>query len=174
MKNEDATATPTNPKTKRENSDGAGKGHYKFWVLAAIILLALWSMFTASLTLKWSAGNLTRDFDSTTPDDFDVLEVEEREKVVRRMWDVYTQSKSHGSSGSGLPRFWCDAFHAAYEHLVTDVRSVQDAAVSEIAKMSLRSLNLHLKSDSLVENIKGSRKMKQAESTVDTTVGSNQ
>ncbi|RDX97266.1 hypothetical protein CR513_19971, partial [Mucuna pruriens] len=171
MKEEEGTVakTLTKTKTKRENSDGGGRGQYKLWVLAAIILLALWSMFTASLTLKWSAGNLTRNFDAATLDDFDVLEVEEREKVVWRMWDVYSQSKSE----SGLPRFWSDAFHAAYEHLVSDVRSVRNAAVSEIAKMSLLSLNLHLKSHSLVENIKGSRKMKQADSSVDTTLGSN-
>lgn len=57
---------------------------------------------------------------------------------------LYTQSKS------GLPRFWNDAFHAAYDHLVSDVRSVRDAAVSEIAKMSLHSLPLHhLKSHSV-------------------------
>jgi len=162
---------------KMKDEDGtpqsAGKGQYKLWVLGAIILLALWSMFTASLTLKWSAGNLNRDFDSATLNDFDVLEVEEREKVVRRMWDVYTQSKS--GRGSGLPRFWSDAFHAAYDHLVSDVQSVRDAAVSEIAKISLHSLPLHhLKSHSIVQNIMGSRKMKQAESIVNTTISSDQ
>lgn len=162
MKDQHAT---TNPKAKRENSDYVGKGHYKLWVLAAVILLALWSMFTASLTLKWSAPNLNPDFDSATQDDFDVLEVEEREKVVRRMWDVYSHS-SRGR-GSGLPRFWSDAFHAAYDHLVSDVRSVRDAAVSEIAKMSIRSLNFP-------SNVKGSRKMKQTEGSLDTTVASNQ
>ncbi|KAJ1419711.1 hypothetical protein SESBI_14844 [Sesbania bispinosa] len=158
-------------KPKRESSEGVGKGHYKFWVLAAIILLALWSMFTGSLTLKWSAGNLTRfshDFDSTTLDDLDVLEVEEREKVVKRMWDVYTQS-----STTRLPRFWSDAFHAAYEQLVSDVPGVRDHAVSEIAKLSLGSLNLH-QSDSVEQNIIGSRKMKQEEGDVDATVVSDQ
>ncbi|XP_020209741.1 uncharacterized protein LOC109794701 isoform X2 [Cajanus cajan] len=108
------------------------------WVLAAIILLALCSIFTASLTLKCSPANLTPHSDSTTLHDFDVLEVEEREKVVRRMWDVYTQTKT------ALPRFWSHAFHAAYHHLLTHDPTVRDAAVTEIAKMSLRSLNLHL------------------------------
>ncbi|EHA8591845.1 putative Lanosterol synthase [Cocos nucifera] len=37
-----------------------GKGRYKFWALAAIILLAFWSMFTGTVTLKWSAVNLNR------------------------------------------------------------------------------------------------------------------
>uniref|UniRef100_A0A0R0FI87 Uncharacterized protein n=1 Tax=Glycine max TaxID=3847 RepID=A0A0R0FI87_SOYBN len=56
-----------------------------------------------------------------------------------------------------------------------DVRSVRDAAVSEIAKMSLHSLPLHhLKSHSIVQNIMGSRKMKQAESSMDTTIDNNQ
>ena len=79
------TNTTNMTKTKRESSDGGGvvvmgnnnnKGHYKFWVLAAIVLLALWSMFTGSVTLKWSAGNLTRfshDLDSLTLEDLDVL-----------------------------------------------------------------------------------------------------
>ncbi|KAG4379433.1 hypothetical protein GLYMA_17G249800v4 [Glycine max] len=57
----------------------------------------------------------------------------------------------------------------------SDVRSVRDAAVSEIAKMSLHSLPLHhLKSHSIVQNIMGSRKMKQAESSMDTTIDNNQ
>ncbi|KAK7321751.1 hypothetical protein VNO77_32655 [Canavalia gladiata] len=152
--------TITNSKTKTETSEGVsfGKGHYKFWLLAVIILLSLWSIFTASLSLKWSAPNLTRNFHPSTLRDLDVLEVEEREKVVKRMWDVYTHS-----STTRLPRFWYDAFDAAYEHLVSDVPSIRDAAVSEIAKMSLRSLNLHslplhIKSDSLVQNIRDSKK----------------
>lgn len=62
--------------------------------------------------------------------------MEEREKVVRRMWDLYSHSNANR-----LPRFWSEAFQAAYEHLVSDVRSVRDAAVSEIAKMSLSSYN---------------------------------
>ena len=53
------------------------------------------------------------------------------------MWDVYTQSKS-----IRLPKFWQEAFEAAYEHLTNDVQGVRDAAVSEIAKMSLISINL--------------------------------
>ncbi|KAG4934454.1 hypothetical protein D0Y65_046942 [Glycine soja] len=84
-------------------------------------------------------------------------------------------TRSCGGCKSGLPRFWNDAFHAAYDHLVSDVRSVRDAAVSEIAKMSLHSLPLHhLKSHSIVQNIMGSRKMKQAESSMDTTIDNNQ
>ncbi|KAG4931706.1 hypothetical protein JHK86_048667 [Glycine max] len=106
------------------------------------------------------------------------------------MKDEDGQSQIAGGKGqykklckSGLPRFWNDAFHAAYDHLVSDVRSVRDAAVSEIAKMSLHSLPLHhLKShsiivvfsDQIVQNIMGSRKMKQAESSMDTTIDNNQ
>ncbi|ONI00041.1 hypothetical protein PRUPE_6G064600 [Prunus persica] len=114
------------------------KTRYKFWVLAAILLLAFWSMFTGSVTLKWSAGNLTRlsdDLDLPSFDDLDILEVEEREKVVRHMWDLYTQSSR--SSSNRLPRFWQEAFEAAYEHLSSDVAPVRDAAVLEIAKMPL-------------------------------------
>lgn len=129
--------------TKRKESSEAGlfgKSRYKFWALAAILLLAFWSMFTGSVTLKWSAGNLTRfthSDDSPIHDDLDILEVEERKKVVRHMWDVYTHSKR-----IKLPRFWLEAFEAAYENLASDVSGIRDAAVSEIAKMSLWSINL--------------------------------
>ncbi|KAF8022836.1 hypothetical protein BT93_F0374 [Corymbia citriodora subsp. variegata] len=134
-----AAATSTGSKRERPaESRLFGKSSYKFWVLAAILLLAFWSMLTGSVTLKWSAGNLARFSSdllrSPSFEDLDVLEVEEREKVVRHMWDVYTQSKS-----SRLPKFWRDAFQAGYEFLTSDAPGVRDVAVSEIAKMSLRS-----------------------------------
>jgi len=54
------------------------------------------------------------------------------------MWDVYSRTRTNYV---GLPKFWWEAFEAAYEELVSDVREVRDGAVSEIAKMSLlRSL----------------------------------
>lgn len=78
--------------------------------------------------------------------------MEEREKVVRHMWDVYTQSK-----GSRLPKFWQEAFEAAYEHLVSDVPGVRDAAVTEIAKMSVLSVSLDpLPGHSKVSNLSSS------------------
>lgn len=61
--------------------------------------------------------------------------------MVRHMWDVYTHSKT-----IRLPKFWQRAFEAAYEDLSSDVPSVRNAAVSEIAKMSLLSLDLILES----------------------------
>ncbi|KAI5656047.1 hypothetical protein M9H77_24840 [Catharanthus roseus] len=121
---------------KKEGSDNnriLGRGKYKFWALAAVVLLAFWSMFTGSVTLKWSAGNLSR-----VPDDFeihkdlDILEVEEKEKQVKHMWDVYTQSRS-----IRLPTFWQEAFKAAYEDLTSEVPSIRKNALSEIAKMFL-------------------------------------
>ncbi|KAI3688898.1 hypothetical protein L2E82_46822 [Cichorium intybus] len=117
------------------------KGRYKLWAIAAILLLALWSMFTGSVTLKWSgAGNvnnpLSDSFDSPVRD-LDILEVEEREKQVRRFWNIYTHSKT-----ARLPRFWQEAFEAAYEHLTSDVAGSRDAAISEIAKMSLVSVDV--------------------------------
>ncbi|XVE82651.1 hypothetical protein DITRI_Ditri16bG0023100 [Diplodiscus trichospermus] len=137
-----ATATATTANVKKESSDSSifGKGRYKFWALAAILLLAFWSMFTGTVTLRWSAGNLNRlsdDLDSPIHDDLDVLEMEEREKVVRHMWDVYTNSRR-----LRLPRFWQEAFEAAYEELTNDVPGVRDAAITEIAKMSVRSVDL--------------------------------
>lgn len=69
---------------------------------------------------------------------FDQLqEVEDREKLVRRMWDVYTHSKT-----IKLPRFWQRGFEAAYEEMTSDVSSVRNTAILEIAKMSMFSLNV--------------------------------
>ncbi|KAE8100218.1 hypothetical protein FH972_018142 [Carpinus fangiana] len=172
-----AFPVPSSTTTVKKYSSEAGlfgrSRSCKFWALAAITLLAVWSMFTGSLTLKWSAGNLTHfsdGADSLVLDDLDILEVEEREKVVMHMWGVYTQSKS-----TRLPRFWQEAFEAAYEHLASDVQSVRDAAVSEIAKMSMRSLRLDpLPTPS--KGSKGSRKsLKQAKKgkEVVTKVGSS-
>lgn len=48
------------------------------------------------------------------------------------MWDVYSQSKN-----VRLPLFWREAFEAAYEDLTSEDSNVRDAAISEIAKMSL-------------------------------------
>lgn len=79
------TATPTvfrkdaSPSSSSPSSRGRSfldKTRYKFWVLAAILLLAFWSMFTGSVTLRWSAGNLTRlsdDWDLPSFDDLDIL-----------------------------------------------------------------------------------------------------
>ncbi|XP_048334706.2 probable polyol transporter 3 isoform X3 [Ziziphus jujuba] len=142
MKDDDGLPTTT-ANTKKESSDSSlifGKGRYKFWALAAILLLAFWSMFTGTVTLRWSAGNLNRlsdDLDIPIHDDLDVLEMEERENVVKHMWDIYTNSRR-----IRLPRFWQEAFEAAYEDLTSDVPGVREAAISEIAKMSVRSIDL--------------------------------
>ncbi|CAD6223135.1 unnamed protein product [Miscanthus lutarioriparius] len=101
-----------------------GKGRYKVWALAAIALLALWSMFAASVTLRLSSGELAATFGD---------EMEQREKLVRRMWDVYTRTDNHVR----LPRFWQEAFEAAYEELAGDDTLATDAAISEIARMSI-------------------------------------
>ncbi|KAI9118026.1 hypothetical protein K1719_010358 [Acacia pycnantha] len=112
-------------KDSSEAGQAMGKSHYMFWVFTAIILLAFWSVFTGSLTLKWSAPNLSRfsyDLDSRILDDLDVLEVEERKKLVKRMWDVYTHSNT-----IRLARFWSAAFEAAYEHLTfSSIRTGQN------------------------------------------------
>ncbi|XP_011012938.1 PREDICTED: uncharacterized protein LOC105117091 [Populus euphratica] len=138
-----STSTPTTITTtvlKRETSESSllCKTRYKFWVLSAILLLAFWSMFTGSITLKWSTGDLSQHPDNLgfqTQDDVDILVVEEKKKLVWRMWDVY----KHSNRGTRLPRFWERAFQAAYEALASDVTAVRDAAVSEIAKLSISS-----------------------------------
>ena len=64
-------------------------------------------------------------------------EMEEREKVVKHMWDVYANSRR-----SRLPRFWQEAFEAAYEDLTNDDPGVREDAISEIARMSVRNIDL--------------------------------
>ncbi|WOK99220.1 hypothetical protein Cni_G07932 [Canna indica] len=112
-----------------------GKGRYKFWALAAILLLAFWSMFTGTVTLRWSAGDLTRlerHLDGPVRADLDILEMEEREKVVKHMWDAYAHNRR-----IRMPRFWQEAFKAAYEELAGDDPTARDAAITEIARMSV-------------------------------------
>ncbi|PKA50378.1 hypothetical protein AXF42_Ash013467 [Apostasia shenzhenica] len=138
----EADLLPISAKLSGAGAESAlfGRGRYKFWALAVIILLAFWSMLAGTVTLKWSAGNLngiSGDIDSISRDDLDVLEVEEREKVVRHMWDVYTHSRR-----IRLPRFWQEAFEAAYEDLASDEADVRDDAVAEIARMSMGIVDL--------------------------------
>ncbi|XP_022866231.1 uncharacterized protein LOC111386033 [Olea europaea var. sylvestris] len=153
MKDDDALpiSTPTSSSvvpsssviSKKDYSDSSslfGRGRYKFWALAAILLLAFWSMLTGTVTLRWSAGNLNRLSDGLEPparDDLDVLDMEEREKLVKHMWDVYTNSRR-----IRLPSFWQEAFVAAYEDLTSEVPEVREAAISEIAGMSTRYLGV--------------------------------
>ncbi|XP_024975045.1 uncharacterized protein LOC112513126 [Cynara cardunculus var. scolymus] len=150
MKDDDPLPMSTPPlmiTNKKESLDSSifSRGRYKFWALAAIILLAFWSMLTGTVTLRFSAGNLNRlgDYDiaggSPIHEDLDVLEMEEREKVVKHMWDVYTNGRR-----IKLPRFWQEAFVAAYEDLSSDAPEVREAAISEIAKMSINSIDLDL------------------------------
>ncbi|WOL03043.1 hypothetical protein Cni_G11763 [Canna indica] len=116
-----------------------GKGRYKVWALAAILLLAFWSMLTGTVTLRWSVGDLNRlprDFDAPVRPDLDILEMEESEKVVRYMWDVYSHNHL-----IRLPRFWQEAFEAAYEELAGDDPAARDAAVAEIARMSVHMID---------------------------------
>ncbi|KAJ8497954.1 hypothetical protein OPV22_008506 [Ensete ventricosum] len=117
-----------------------GKGRYKVWALTAILLLAFWSMVTGTVTLRWSAGDLNRldrGHDAPIHSDLDALEMEEREKVVRHMWDVYAHNHR-----IRLPRFWQEAFEAAYEELAGDDPAARDGAIAEIARMSVRMVDL--------------------------------
>ncbi|KAL6574304.1 hypothetical protein OROHE_001208 [Orobanche hederae] len=133
--------------SSKKNRDGSnfeglfGRGKYKLWALTALTLLALWSMFTGSVTLKLSAVNLihtSTDLDSSIQGDLDVLDVDERQKMVRQMWNVYKHS-----SIVPLPSFWRDAFGAAYQDLTSEVSSIRNAALLEIAKMSFWSRDVY-------------------------------
>ncbi|KAL0712823.1 hypothetical protein Bca4012_019801 [Brassica carinata] len=95
-------------------------------------------MLTGTVNLRWSARNIshfTDDIFFPIHEVLDVLEMEEREKVVKHMWDVYNNGRR-----IRLPRFWQEAFEAAYEELTSDAPDVVDAAISEIARMSIRSV----------------------------------
>ncbi|MFS8033780.1 hypothetical protein Hanom_Chr17g01573581 [Helianthus anomalus] len=54
------------------------------------------------------------------------------------MWDVYINS-----GRIRLPRFWEEAFVAAYEDLISDVHVVREAAGTEIARMSVGFVHIH-------------------------------
>lgn len=131
-------STPTSSSLS-SSSILARRRYYKFWALAAILLLAFWSMLTGTVTLRLSAGDLKIRFhdDFTSTQDLDVLDMEEREKLVWYMWDVYTNNQRARLGG-----FWQQAFVAAYEDLSSDVPQLREAAVSEIADMSSRYLTL--------------------------------
>ncbi|PPD95435.1 hypothetical protein GOBAR_DD07515 [Gossypium barbadense] len=122
MKDDDTLPTTTaTANLKKESSDSClfGRGRYKFWAFAAILLLHFGLCSPEPLL-------------SVGPP-----EMEEREKVVKHMWDVYTNSRR-----IRLPRFWQEAFEAAYEELTSDVPGVREAAVTEIAKMSVQYVDL--------------------------------
>lgn len=65
-----------------------------------------------------------------------VQEMEEREKLVKHMWDVYTNSRR-----IRMHKFWQEAFEAAFEDLSSDVPGVREDAIAEIAKMSIRFID---------------------------------
>lgn len=81
------TQNPTNPKMKSELSPTMAalnketpcflsrKARYKFWALAAILLLAFWSMFTGSVSLKWSAATFAKLYDGPHKPIFDDLDI---------------------------------------------------------------------------------------------------
>lgn len=66
---------------RRNNSSDSssifGRGRYKFWAFAGILMLAFWSMLTGTVTLRWSAGDLkgqfNEDYNTPSAEDLDVL-----------------------------------------------------------------------------------------------------
>ncbi|KAG5054466.1 hypothetical protein JHK85_006976 [Glycine max] len=68
--------------------------------------------FVWEMELRWSAtlNSLSNDIDTPIHDDVDVPEMEEKEKVVRHMWDVYTNSHCRVR----FSRFWQEVFKDAY------------------------------------------------------------
>ncbi|KAG2316982.1 hypothetical protein Bca52824_020104 [Brassica carinata] len=82
-------------------------------------------MLTGTVNLRWSAGNISHFADDLVfpiHENLDVLNVYNNGRCIR------------------LPRFWQEAFEAAYEELSSDVPDVVEATVSEIARMSIRSV----------------------------------
>lgn len=100
MKDDDGLPTSTTTtSSKKENVDSSflGKGRYKFWALAAILLLAFWSMFTGTVSLRWSGNlnSLSTDLDTPIHDDLDVLvsliflQISEIGDVICELWLYY-------------------------------------------------------------------------------------
>lgn len=58
MKEDDVL--PTNQKKDSSDSVLFGRGRYKFFAFAALMLLAFWSMFTGTVTLRLSTEDLNR------------------------------------------------------------------------------------------------------------------
>ena len=56
-----------------------------------------------------------------------------------RMWDVYANGKK-----VQLPRFWHDAFDSAYEEMVSEDPEERNAAVKDIARMSISVVDFDL------------------------------
>nr|KYP63500.1 hypothetical protein KK1_018077 [Cajanus cajan] len=117
------------------------KDSYKFWTLTAILLLAFWSMFTGTVSFRWSSmlNTFSHDLHETLLDHLNILEIEERENMVCHVWDVY--NNNHRIK---LSWFWQQAFKVAYEDLTSDMVEVRDDAITKIANMSLRSFDLQL------------------------------
>ncbi|KAJ7556672.1 hypothetical protein O6H91_05G093100 [Diphasiastrum complanatum] len=120
-----------------------GKNRCKAWTLAIILFLACWSMLSASagLAMKWygqnplGSGKNYEDIMNL----LDPLEMEVREKIVRHAWDRYVYNPR-----ARLGNFWYDAFEAAYEDLDTDDNATKDAAIREIARLSLLAFEVDL------------------------------
>ncbi|ONK60571.1 uncharacterized protein A4U43_C08F19980 [Asparagus officinalis] len=115
-------ATATKPETSSPSL--FGKGRYKFWALAAIALLAFWSMLTGTVSLR-SSGDLSSDDlllrSQQSHADLDILEVEEREEVVRRKWEVYSSQ----SRRIRLPRFGRSGVRGGVMRAGAHIRFVQ-------------------------------------------------
>lgn len=112
-----------------------GRSRYKLWVLVAILLLAFWSVLSGSAWIagkssdaeNFGAGWLREEEEYQ----FDVLDLELREKLARHMWDKYRQNPKYK-----LNSFWQVAFEAAFEEMDSESPAVKQAAVTEIAKLS--------------------------------------
>ena len=62
MKEDDVLPAATATNQKKDSSDSVlfGRGRYKFFAFAALMLLAFWSMFTGTVTLRLSTEDLNR------------------------------------------------------------------------------------------------------------------
>ncbi|KAJ6847492.1 uncharacterized protein M6B38_277025 [Iris pallida] len=133
------TLLPTATKKQQPLAD-TGRNRYKLCALAAILLLAAYSLLTGTAATLSSSSS---DAPGRHPD-LDILEVQERERFVEQMWELY----AHGAHrGVRLPSFWRAAFEAAYEELAGDDGASRGNAVSEIARMSMTT-RFHLDPES--------------------------
>eukprot|EP00249_Psilotum_nudum_P013136 c24171_g1_i1 orf=945-1433(-) len=121
--------------------NAVGRSRYKIWVLVVIVLLALWSLLSGSARIarNWSAGYA---FSYSSPSkeqkvNVDVLEMDTREKIVSQMWEKYQRNPR-----LKLSSFWQDAFEAGYEELESEIPTIRQMAIAEIARLSAYAFDL--------------------------------
>eukprot|EP00246_Nothoceros_aenigmaticus_P007300 TRINITY_DN2099_c0_g1_i1.p2 TRINITY_DN2099_c0_g1~~TRINITY_DN2099_c0_g1_i1.p2 ORF type:complete len:188 (-),score=32.73 TRINITY_DN2099_c0_g1_i1:672-1235(-) len=151
-------------------SNWVGKNRYKTGGLTVLMCLAVWSVVSggAGLAVRLSVGiypfsdrltetgvdSLAALLMNDVEDNFDGTaheirqspiagwELAERANIVLWVWDAYVNDPSRKMSN-----FWHDAFEAAFEEMESEDQAVKNAAVEEIARLTVNVFDLDDESD---------------------------